>query len=101
MRRGTTPTYIMTFQTGVGAQIEEIILTFKQNYGASLSLYLSKQQIALNGDVATCTLTQEQTLAFRNGKLTRQLKVKFLDDVVQTTDVVEEVTSDDLHGKVI
>ena len=101
MRRGTTPTYIMTFREGIGDELAEIILTFSQSYGAKLSFFMSKNQIALNGDVASCTLTQAQTLAFRKGKLNRQLKIKFLDGVVQTTDVVEEVTADDIHGKVI
>lgn len=101
MRRGTTPTYILKFSEGVGAEIADIVLTFKQAYVADLTFSLSDSQIALNGDTASCTLTQEQTLTFRRGKLTRQTKVKFLNGKVQTTDIVEEVIADDQHGEVI
>lgn len=101
MRRGTTPTYLLRFSDGVGAEIADIVLTFKQAYVADLVLSLSDSQIALNGDTASCTLTQAQTLGFRRGKLTRQVKIKFLDGNVQTTDLVEEVVAEDQHGRAI
>ena len=102
MRRGTTPTYTMTFkQVGTGAQVQEIIVTFKQAFGEYLELAYTRGEIAINGDIASFTLTQAQTLAFKKGKLSRQMKVKFLDDNVQDTDIVVEEVVDDQHGKVI
>ena len=100
MRRGTTPTYLLEFDEGVGEQIADICFTFKQ--GATiLPFHLSKNELALNGDLASCTLTQENTNSFKAGVVQRQVKVKFLDDKTQTSDIINESVYDVLHEEVL
>lgn len=98
MIRGTTPVYQINFSEGTGEQITEIVLTFKQAYGAKVVLKLSENQIALNGDVAIAVLTQEQTLGFRAGTVQRQVKYKTSDDRVGSISVAVEAVTEDLHG---
>lgn len=96
MRRGTTPTYLIQFNEGIGAQLADICLTFRQGQ-TILALHLSENQLALNGDLASCTLTQAQTNAFRAGVLQRQVKIKFTDNTVQTSDIANEGVYEVLH----
>ena len=98
MYRGTTPVYQIRFTDGTGQDIVEIVLTFKQAYGAKVVLKLSDHQIALNGDIATASLTQEQTLRFRAGTVQRQVKYKTSDDKVGSIPIATEAVTDDLHG---
>ena len=97
MRRGTTPTYIIELPEGIGSQVADICLTFKQGSMTTLSLHMSSGEIALNGDIASCTLTQEQTNMFSAGSVKRQVKVKFSETDVQTSDIESEDVYDVLH----
>lgn len=101
MRRGTTPTYTLTFEEGVGAQISDICLALHQTNGPIMNLHMSEGKITLDGDIAYCTLTQEETNAFHKGSLSRQVKVKFLNGTVQSSDISKETVYDVLHEEVL
>ena len=101
MRRGTTPTYTLTFEEGVGSQIADICLAIHQQNGPIMNLHMSEGKIILSGDVAYCTLTQEETNAFHKGSCKRQVKVKFVDGTVQSSDITNESVYDVLHEEVL
>ena len=100
MIRGATPTYTMQFEEGIGDSIIDIILSFRQDE-TDLHLKLSERQIALNGDIATCTLTQAQTLAFSAGAVERQVTVKLGGDKVQKTAVEKEAVLQSLYTEAV
>ena len=100
MIRGATPTYTMQFEEGIGDSIIDIILSFRQGETV-LHLKLSDRQIALNGDIATCTLTQVQTLAFSAGAVERQVTVKLGGDKVQKTAVEKEAVLQSLYTEAV
>lgn len=84
MYRGTTPTieFELDFDTGL---IQEIYATFKQN--DSVVLEKSKDDFTFNGNTASITLTQEETLDFQcHNTLKVQLKIKFNDETVVATE---------------
>jgi len=96
MKRGTTPTYNIVFDEGIGEQIADICLAFVQGDN-ELFLHMSEGDITLNGDTATVTLTQAQTLSFNAGLLKRQVKVKMEDGTVMSSLIEAEGVSDVLH----
>ena len=101
MRRGTTPTYTLEFEEGVGAQIDDICLALHQKNGPIMNLHMSDGKMTLSGDVAYCTLTQEETNAFHKGSIQRQVKVKFKNGNVQSSDITKEDVYDVLHEEVL
>ena len=96
MRRGTTPTYMLKFETGKAATIADICLSFKQR-SKVLSLHMSDDEIILIDDTAFVTLTQEQTASFEKGALKRQVKVKYVGGTIESSDVQIEPVFDELH----
>ena len=100
MRRGSTPCYQLKFNEGVGAQIAEIVLEFLQG-STNVTLKLSEHQIALVGDIATASLTQQQTLGFRAGTVKRQVTVRLQDGYTEPQPIVYEAVYDALHDEAV
>ena len=102
MRRGSTPCYQMKFHEGVGAQIAEIVLEFVQgDPSGRVALTLTGGQIALNGDIATASLTQAQTLGFCAGTVKRQVTVRLQDGYTEPQPIVYEQVLDALHNEAV
>lgn len=103
MRRGTTPTYIMRFSTGLGEKIDNISLSFVQGQ-TKLHTYLSTGKITLENDTASVTLLQEETKLFSPGILQRQVKIKLKDEyggLVQTTAIATESVYEQLNEVIL
>ena len=100
MRRGSTPCYQLKFNEGVGASIAEIVLEFLQG-STNVTLKLSEHQIALVGDIATASLTQQQTLGFRPGTVKRQVTVRLTDGYTEPQPIVYEQVLDALHDEAV
>ena len=94
MIRGTTPTY--TFKISVDqATVKDIWFTFKQNLKIEEDRSLTKtmkDSVTYDGTNASLTLTQEETLMFKEGvAIEIQGKVLTTDNKVSATSIkIEE-----------
>ena len=101
MRRGTTPTYTIEIDCDMNT-VDDICLAFYQKATEhGLYLHSSDGDLTLALDGAYATLTQEQTNAFRAGKVGRQVKIKFTDGTVWSSDIEIEDVIDVLHEEVL
>jgi hypothetical protein len=102
MRRGTTPTYVLDLSKIPAERVKDICLAFTQTKsGHSLFLHMDEGRITVNGNLGYATLTQEETNAFAKGKAKRQVKIKYEDNVVRSTDIETEDVYDVLHEEVL
>lgn len=97
MRRGTTPTYLITVMNGDTSNIQRMILSFEQtdedgNITNELDL-----ECTLANDGAYATLTREQTLAFSKGTVKVQVSTLFNDGVWMTNDIDKEKVIDTIY----
>lgn len=100
MRRGTTPTYILDLSQVDTSRIADICLAFEQD-GNELNLHMSEGRIEIGETSGYATLTQEETNAFAKGRVRRQVKVKFDDGTVRSTDIEKETVYDVIHEEVL
>lgn len=102
MRRGTTPTYTLDLSKVDTDRVEDICLALYQTTSDhELNLHMSEGRITINGDYGYATLTQEETNAFEKGSLRRQVKVKYTDGTVRSTDIEKETVYDVIHEEVL
>ena len=93
MIRGTTPTY--TFALSIdSASIRAIWITFKQAIKLDEDKVLTKTMddgISYNGNTVSLTLTQEETLSFKeNIPIEIQGKVFTTDEKVMATSIIKD-----------
>jgi hypothetical protein len=102
MRRGTTPTYTIVMNGVETDDLEDICLAFYQTKSDhELNLHFSEGRVTLTLDGAFATLTQEETNAFEKGTLKRQIKLKFHDGTVWSSDIEKETVYDVIHEEVL
>lgn len=70
---GTTPTIELQLNIALDA-IESLIISFKQ--GSKLAIEKNMSACKKNGNVLSLTLSQEDTLKFKPGRIQAQVKVK-------------------------
>lgn len=97
MRRGTTPTYLITITGRDMSDIDQVILSFEQtdeegNISQELDLTCE-----LAADGAYVTLTREQTLAFAKGSVKRQVTVHTVDGTWENNDIGKEKVADTIY----
>lgn len=81
MRRGTTPTHEFSVDVDL-TSAEEIYISYRQGGKMSNKVLVEKDinDIIVEPDKLTVTLTQEDTLAFRVGSLEVQIRARMPDD---------------------
>lgn len=87
MRRGTTPTHI--FETDIDlTDVEVMYITYTQHNKPVLTKELD--DITVEPDKVTVTLTQEDTLRFcSNDYVSIQIRARFPDDSAIASEVIE------------
>ena len=98
MRRGTTPTYDITISDM--KNVEDVCLAFEQtSSGVMLAKHVSDNDGRSGFTSTGCyfTLSQEETAMFSKGSVKRQIKLKFKDDTVSSTDYVTARVYDEIH----
>ena len=101
MRRGTTPTYDITISDM--KNVEDVCLAFEQtSSGVMLAKHVSDNDGRSGFTSTGCyfTLSQEETAMFSKGSVKWQIKLKFKDDTVLSTDFVKEKVIDEIHEEV-
>lgn len=98
MRRGTTPTYDITISDM--SNIEDVCLAFEQTSSSvTLTKHISDNDGRSGFTTSGCyfTLTQSETANFSKGSLKWQIKLKFKDGTVSSTDYTKENVVDEIH----
>lgn len=101
MRRGTTPTYDITISDM--RNIADVCLAFEQtSSGVMLAKHISDNDGRSGFTSTGCyfTLTQAETAQFSKGSVKWQIKLKFKDDTVSSTDFIKEKVVDEIHEEV-
>lgn len=98
MRRGTTPTYDITISDM--SNVEDVCLAFEQtSSNVTLTKHISDNDGHSGMTSTGCyfTLTQTETANFSSGKVKWQIKLKFKDGTVSSTDFTSEKVIDEIH----
>ncbi len=101
MRRGTTPTYDITISDM--RNVADVCLAFEQtSSGVMLAKHISDNDGRSGFTSTGCyfTLTQAETAQFSKGSVKWQIKLKFKDDTVSSTDFIKEKVVDEIHEEV-
>lgn len=101
MRRGTTPTYDITISDM--RNVADVCLAFEQtSTGVMLAKHISDNDGRSGFTSTGCyfTLTQAETAQFSKGSVKWQIKLKFKDDTVSSTDFIKEKVVDEIHEEV-
>lgn len=98
MRRGTTPRHIFTVDLDL-TQASEVYLTYEQG---CYKLEKTKDDLTITPEEVSLTLTQEETLAFREkNKIYIQFRVKFPDGAAFASNIIETTIGEILKEGVI
>ncbi len=89
MRRGTTPTIVLGIKGISMSEIAEWYVTLAQD---SVQMTKTNEDITIEDDTLKIPLTQEETMQFKTGEVSIQIRAKTNDDVViasgiQTLDI--------------
>lgn len=86
MRRGTTPTFQITVTGLSDIEIDVLWLTLKQG---TTEITKDKNDVEIQGDVISTTLTQEETLMFKEGaKVGIQLRALSTNNTAYASNIV-------------
>ena len=98
MVRGTTPT--IKYKIGLDTStIVECVISFKQ---ANIELFQKTyDEVEFSANDVSVTLTQEETLGFKAGKLFTQIKVKTQEGKVYASPIIEMKVCESLCCDVI
>ena len=97
--RGTTPTHIFTLPFEK-EKLADLRITYLQ--GKDKIFTKLKKDVEINGSDISLTLTQEETLLFKEGtNALIQLKIKTTDDQVLNSDIIEMRIDKSLDNEVI
>ena len=98
MRRGTTPTH--TFSTDislVGAEV--LFVTYKQL--TKTVLEKTVRDVTIKEDSVEVTLTQQETLRFKEGDVEMQIRARMPDESAWVSNIMHTTTEKLLKGGVI
>ena len=99
MFRATTPTHTFDLGTDCSA-LEKIVVTYQQN--GETVLEKEKDDLTLNGNIASVTLTQEEANKFlAYSKVFIQVRIKTTDGSVIASEIMEMKVADVLNAEVI
>lgn len=89
MRRGTTPTLVINIKGIEMTDISEWYITVAQD---SVQITKSNEDIEIDGTLIKMPLTQTETMRFKSGEISVQIRAKTTDDEViasgiQTIDI--------------
>lgn len=102
MRAGTTPTYTIILHNVDLTLIDDVCLAFYQPATKeALYHHLSDGQVFMTDNGAYTTFSQEETNIFSEGWCNRQLKLKFTDGSVWSSDIVREEVIGVVHEEVL
>lgn len=105
MTRGTTPTYTIVFDDAEMdlAQVAYFFLTLKQceTKEVTTKIEAGSPYIDVQNKTITWTLTQEDTLLFKEGEADLQIRGMFLDDTAFATKVYRVPVNRVLYEEVI
>ena len=104
MTRGTTPTYTIKFQVTVDFEdVEVFYLTLKQSEKRMVTKKIPVDDPAVNKEERTVewTLTQMDTLKFKEGEAELQVRGKFTDNTAFATKVMRVPVNRVLDDEVI
>ena len=85
MRRGTTPTNTFTVDVDL-RQATAMYVTYKQ--GGTVLLEKTLEDITVSEDKIEVELSQEDTLAFKNGTVQIQIRAKFVDGSALASNII-------------
>lgn len=98
MTRGTTPSYKITFADEINlSDVDSFYVTLKQDEQAKLT----RKDPSVDGDSLVLTLTQEETLHFKEGMAFLQVRGKFTDGTAFATKVIPVPVHKVLYDEVI
>ena len=98
MTRGTTPSYVITIKDDVDlSEVTDLYVTLKQSETSKVT----RKNAELEGKAITLTLTQEETLLFKEGEAELQVRGKFSDGVAFATKVIRVPVNRVLYDEVI
>lgn len=98
MTRGTTPHYILTILDFQSVETHSLYVTIRQGCN---TLTLTGDDLEVENNVINVTLTQEQSLSFKQGQA--QLQLRGIDDegVAYASDIVVVQVNPVLYQEVI
>ena len=79
MRRGTTPTIVLGIKGISMSEIAEWYVTLAQD---SVQMTKTNEDITIEGDTLKIPLTQQETMKFKSGEVSVQIRAKTTEDVV-------------------
>ena len=86
MRRGTTPTHTFTIPDEVSVPAMQVIYITYAQFGRTV-LEKDIDDIAINNQNLVVTLTQEETLSFKDGTATIQIRCRSNEGVAYASDI--------------
>lgn len=103
--RGTTPsiTFKITSQVDLTTLTEIWFTVADKLTTAEKTFYLSKNEVAVDNEAKTLTVTlsQEDTLSFRSQTIQVQIRAKDTGNLTYATEIIDVALSDILKGGVI
>lgn len=85
MTRGTTPTYIISFDETIDfSSVDTWLITLKQ---ADAMLSINDPVVDVEEGTLSITLSQEQTLGFKSGQARLQVRGMFADEVAFASNI--------------
>lgn len=97
MKRGSTP--VNTFDVDIDLTGATVYITYVQN--GKVVVEKSGGDVTITADTLSCTLTQEETLAFANGDVEIQIGYVFPDGTADRSDIIRTKAERILHEGVI
>lgn len=97
MRRGTTPTIIITTDVDL-TSYDTVILTIKDRRGKQVDI--EKEHLVITSENVSATLTQEQTLLMNTGDIELQIRAALGDKAI-ASNIMNGRMSDILKDGVI
>lgn len=78
MRRGTTPTIVLGIKGITMSEIAEWYVTLSQD---SVQMTKTNEDITIEGDTLKIPLTQAETMQFKAGEVSIQIRAKTTEDI--------------------
>ena len=86
MRRGTTPTHTFTIPNEISVPTLEVIYITYSQFGRTV-LEKDIDDLLINNQKLSITLTQEETLSFKDGTANVQIRCRSSEDIAYASDI--------------
>lgn len=101
MRRGTTPTIILSISEINLTEMKSVYITFKSPCKWAVTKREDSEGVTIQEHTIAVLLTQEETLKFKAGKILVQVRCLANDDTAYATEIAEFTINDILLDGVI